>query len=136
LIRSLQSAIFNSKFAIIKMGIIHVSGIRCYAYHGCNEEEARIGGTYIIDIEINTDFEKAAITDDLSKTVDYVEVFEIVKIQMAIRSKLIEHVAQRICDDLVKQIERIQQVTVKVTKLHPPIQGDVEKVSVEIKWSR
>jgi len=118
------------------MGVIHVSGIRCYAYHGCNEEEQRIGGHYIVDIEINTDFDTAALTDDLSKTVDYVEVYEIVKKQMETRSRLIEHVARRIGDALMNQIERIQQVAVKVTKFHPPINGDVEKVSTEIRKSR
>jgi len=118
------------------MGIINVNGIKCYAYHGCNEEEARIGGTYIVDIEIETNFEEAAITDDLSKTVDYVEVYAIVKQQMAIRSKLIEHVAKRICDQLMEQIQRIQHVEVKLTKLNPPINGDVERVSIEIKKSR
>ena len=66
------------------MGIIHVSGIRSYAYHGCNEEEARIGGAYLVDIEIETDFEAAALTDDLSKTVDYVEVYEVVKKEIVI----------------------------------------------------
>ena len=114
------------------MGIINVSGIRSYAYHGCNEEEERIGGNYLVDIEIETDFESAALTDDLSKTVDYVEVYEVVKKEMAIRSKLIEHVAKRICDRLMKQIQRIQRVEVKLTKLHPPINGDVEQVSVKI----
>lgn len=118
------------------MGIIHVSGIKCYAYHGCLEEEAVIGGNYIVDIEIETDFEEAAATDHLSKTVDYVEVYEIVKTEMTIRSKLIEHVAKRICDALLKKIIRIQEVTVQVTKINPPMNGDVEKVSVEIKAVR
>ena len=112
------------------MGTIQISGIRCYAYHGCNEEEARIGGAYLVDIEIETDFEEAAASDDLSKTVDYVEVYSIVKEQMSVRSKLIEHVAKRIGDALLKKISRIKNVEVKVTKLNPPINGDVEKVSV------
>lgn len=112
------------------MGVILVTGIKCYAYHGCLEEESIIGGNYIVDIEIETDFEEAAATDDLSKTIDYVDAYEIVKEQMAIRSKLIEHVAKRIGDRLLKKNPRIQQVEVKLTKLNPPINGDVEKVSV------
>ena len=112
------------------MGTINVSGIRCYSYHGCHEEEARIGGAYVVDIKIETDFEGAAMTDDLTQTIDYVEVYEIVKQQMAIRSKLIEHVAKRICNALLNQIKSIQHVEVKLTKLHPPIVGDVELVSV------
>jgi len=118
------------------MGIIHVSGIKCYAYHGCLKEEAVIGGNYIVDIEIETDFEDAALTDDLTKTVDYAEVSEIVRQQMAIRSKLIEHVAKRISDELLKKNSRIQTLAVKVTKLNPPVNGDVERVSVELRRKR
>ena len=112
------------------MGTILVTGIKCYSYHGCLEEEGIIGGNYIVDIEIETDFEEAASTDDLSKTVDYVEVHGIVKEQMAIRSKLIEHVAKRIGDALMKKITGINNVVVKVAKLNPPVNGDVQQVSV------
>lgn len=118
------------------MGIIKVSEINFYAYHGCMPEERVIGGNYVVDINIKTDFELAAATDDLSKTVDYVEVYEIVKREMAIPSKLIEHVAKRICDELLKGISRIEEVEVKLTKINPPIKGDVSSVSVEIKKSR
>jgi len=112
------------------MGIILVTGIKCYAYHGCLEEEEIIGGNYIVDLEIETDFEKAASTDELSETVDYVDVYEIVKVQMGIRSKLIEHVAKRIHDSLKKEIPPIKSASVKVTKLNAPIPGDVQEVSV------
>lgn len=112
------------------MGIILVSGINIYAYHGCLDEEAIIGGNYVVDIEIETDFEKAAVTDDLSKTVDYVTVYEIVQMQMAIRSKLIEHVAKRICDSMLEKLPHIKSTSVKVTKLNPPMNGDVQQVSV------
>src|ERR1017187_10896357 len=75
---------------------IIVEGISIYSYHGCLEEEAKIGGNYIVDVIMETDFIEATKTDDLSKTIDYVIVFNIVKAQMAIHSKLIESVGQRI----------------------------------------
>ena len=112
------------------MGTILVSGIKIYGYHGCLEEEAIIGGNYVVDIEIETDFEKAAVTDDLSKTIDYVTVYEIVKTQMAIRSKLIEQVAKRICDSMLEKLPQIKKTYVKLTKLNPPMNGDVQQVSV------
>ncbi len=112
------------------MGIILVTGIKCYAYHGCLEEESIVGGNYVVDIEIETDFEKAASTDDLAKTVDYVEVCEIVKEQMAIRSRLIEHVAKRISYSMMKKMPSVRSASVKVTKVNPPIHGDVQQVSV------
>src|SRR4051812_39442406 len=118
------------------MGIVKISGIRCFAFHGCLEEEAVIGGNFMVDIEIETDFSQAASNDELSGTVDYVEVYEIVKKEMATRSKLIENVAKRISDSLLQKISNIEAVEIKVTKINPPVNGEVEKVTVEIKSRR
>jgi 7,8-dihydroneopterin aldolase/epimerase/oxygenase len=114
------------------MNKILVEGIKLYAYHGCLEEEAVIGSEYIVDIVLETDFTEAAQTDDLSKTIDYVIVYNIAKAQMAIRSKLIEHVAQRILNELKKEFTTLKKTEVKVTKINPPMNGHVEKVSVVV----
>lgn len=114
------------------MGIINVTGIKLYAHHGCLEEEAMIGANYIVDVRIETDFNVAQRTDDLSKTVDYVVVYNIVKSEMAIRSKLIEHVAGRIADHLIRQLPEIEKADVTVTKINPPMNGDVNSVSVTV----
>jgi 7,8-dihydroneopterin aldolase/epimerase/oxygenase len=115
------------------MHLIQVEGIKVYAYHGCLEEEGKIGCNYIVDVIMETDFSEAAKTDDLNKTIDYVIVYDIVKAQMAIRSKLIEQVGQRIVDELKKQLKGLKSLEVKVTKLNPPMNGNVEKVSIVIK---
>jgi len=114
------------------MGTITVEGIQLRAYHGCMEEEAKVGSNYIVDVVVEADFTEAAKTDDLSKTVDYVDIYNIVKKEMAIRSKLIEHVAQRIVNSVKKNISQVQSVSVTVQKLNPPIGGFVEKTSVTI----
>ena len=111
---------------------IEVNGIKIYAFHGCLPEEEKIGGHYLVDVMLNTDFTQAAIADDLSFTVDYVLINHIVKEEMAIRSKLIEQVGQRIVDELKKQFATLKKVEVKVTKLNPPMKGDVERVSIVI----
>lgn len=111
---------------------IIVEGINLYAYHGCLEEEAKIGANYMVDVMMETDFTEAAQSDDLSKTVDYVVVFNIVKKQMAIRSKLIESVGQRIVNELKKEFSSLKKVEVKISKLNPPMNGNVEKVSIII----
>lgn len=114
------------------MNIIEVNGIKLYAYHGCLKEEGVIGGHYVVDVQINTDFSIAADTDDLSKTVDYVDVNRIVKEEMAVRSKLIEHVGRRIIQR-IKTLNNVHNVLVKVTKISPPINGDVNNVAILIK---
>lgn len=111
---------------------INIEGIKLYAYHGCLDEEAKIGANYIVDVYMTTNFAEAAATDDLTKTIDYCTIYEIAKKQMAIRSKLIEQVCQRIYDQINSDFDTIAHLRVKVTKLLPPMNGNVEKVSVEV----
>lgn len=111
---------------------IFIEGIKVYAYHGCLEEESRIGANYLVDVAMETDFTVAAQTDDLTKTIDYVLVYEAVKKQMALRSNLIEQAGQRIVNELKQTFSTIQSLEVKVTKLNPPMNGNVEKVSILI----
>jgi dihydroneopterin aldolase len=112
---------------------VEVNGIKLYAYHGCLNEEAAIGGNYIVDVHVQTDFSEAARQDDLNQTVDYVNINKIVKREMAIRSKLIEHVGQRIVSAVKTEINGVEAITVKVTKVTPPINGDVDNVAIIIK---
>lgn len=114
------------------MAKILIEGIRLYAYHGCMKEEAMIGGNYIVDVSIEADLDKPSKSDKLNETVDYVTVYEVVKKEMAINSKLIEHVAKRILDNLKKTFSKTISIEVKVTKLYPPIPGEVEKVCVVV----
>lgn len=111
---------------------IEINGIKLYAYHGCLEEEGRIGGHYTVDVSMRTDFSQAAQTDELSQTIDYVQVNRIVAEEMAIRSKLIEHVGQRIVTRMKNEVERLEAVRVKVVKICPPINGDVQNVAIII----
>jgi 7,8-dihydroneopterin aldolase/epimerase/oxygenase len=110
--------------------IIKVDGIQCYAHHGCLNEEALIGGRYVVNVSIVTDFTAAAEEDDLSKTVDYCDVARIVQEEMAIRSKLIEQVGHRMVTRLQSELEGIHELTLEIIKLSPPIQGEVKQVSV------
>ncbi len=111
---------------------IEVNGIKLYAFHGCLEEEGKIGGHYLIDVQLQTDFTTASLTDDLTKTIDYVVVNQIVEEEMAIRSKLIEHVGERIVTRLQKTLQQLHSVKVKIKKLNPPINGNVEFVAITI----
>ncbi len=109
------------------MGLIEVNGIRVFAYHGCLDEEARIGGHYLVDVHVEGDLTEAERTDDLDRTVDYGRVVAIVHEQMAERSKLIEHVAARILSALRASWRPALRWRVRLVKLRPPIQGDVEQ---------
>ena len=75
---------------------VEINGIKLYAFHGCLPEETKIGGNYLVDVSVVTNFTEAATEDNLLKTVDYVVINKIVAEEMNIPSKLIEAVGQRI----------------------------------------
>lgn len=112
------------------MGTIKLQNIRTFSFHGCLVEESKIGSDYSVDLEIKTDMRKSAVSDDLHDTVDYVQLNKVVVEEMAIRSKLLEHVAHRIIKRIFDEIPAVSRVIVSVSKLNPPIGGDVEAVTV------
>ena len=115
------------------MGKVILKDIRIYAFHGCMEEEELIGSDYIVNLEVETDMHQPAYSDLLEDAVDYVLLNAIVKEEMLIRSRLLEHIAQRIIDRILKQFPMVKNVEVKVAKQNPPIGGDVKEVCVCIK---
>lgn len=118
------------------MGIIKVNNIKLYANHGCLVEEEKIGSWYRVDLEVKANLKKSAKTDELIDTVDYVHLNHIVKEEMAIRSKLLEEVAQRILNRFFDELSMIKKAKVSVAKINPPIGGNVEEVVVILKKKR
>ena len=118
------------------MGIIKLKNIRTYSYHGCLLEEGKIGSDYSVDLKVKTDLRKAALSDNLQDTVDYVLLNRIVEEEMVIRSNLLEHVAHRIVKRIFDEVPEISRITLAVSKLNPPIGGDVEAVTIEMEEYR
>ncbi|GAA3656261.1 dihydroneopterin aldolase [Flavivirga jejuensis] len=114
------------------MGIIKVENIRVFAYHGCLKEETKIGSDYRVDLEVKADLQTSAKTDKLSHTVDYVFLNKIIKEEMEIPSHLLETVAKRILNRIFNEDKLVKKATVWVSKLNPPIGGDVEKVTIKM----
>ena len=123
-------------YKFYKMGIIKVTNIRVYAYHGCLIEEGKIGSDYRVDLKIKADLSKSAVSDILEDTVDYVHLNKIVKQEMAIRSNLLEEVAKRILDKILAEIPIVNKASVAVSKLNPPIGGNVAMVTIKMKKTR
>ncbi|SEK79178.1 dihydroneopterin aldolase [Aquimarina amphilecti] len=112
------------------MGLITLKNIKIYAYHGCLVEEKKIGSDYRVDLKIKANLNTSASTDNLSDTVDYVHLNHIVKEEMAIRSKLLEHAAERILSRILKELPLVDKATVDVSKINPPIGGNVQMVTI------
>ncbi len=118
------------------LGIIKVENIRVYAYHGCLKEETAIGSDYRVDVEVKANLQQSAQTDELSDTVDYVLLNKIVKEEMAIASKLLETVAKRVLKRIFDESNLVKKATVSISKLNPPIGGDVEMVTIKMTEKR
>lgn len=84
----------------INNSTIFLKDIRCYAYHGVAPQENLIGNEYVIDLKLKVDISKAAQTDEVTDTVNYAEVHNVIKTEMAIPSKLLEHAGGRIVQKL------------------------------------
>ena len=118
------------------MGTIKLKKIRSFSFHGCLEEEGKIGSDYVVDLEVKSDLRKSSLSDDLNDTVDYVHLNKIVVEEMAIRSKLLEHVAHRVIVRTFKEIPSVSRIKIAVSKINPPIGGDVSKVTIEMEEFR
>ncbi|MCL6293457.1 dihydroneopterin aldolase [Jejuia spongiicola] len=114
------------------MGIIKVENIRVFAYHGCLKEETKIGSDYRVDLEVKANLQASAKTDKLIDTVDYVFLNRVIKEEMEKPSHLLETVAKRILNRIFNEDKLVKKATVWVSKLNPPIGGDVERVTIKM----
>lgn len=114
------------------MSEIAVEGMTFRAYHGCMEEEQVIGNTFVVDLFMEADTTIAEQSDNLKDTPDYAEAYNIVRKEMEIPSKLLEHVGRRIMEAIKKAFPEIEAIEVKVSKLNPPINGQADSVSVTL----
>ena len=115
---------------------VKVENLKIYAFHGCMEEEKVIGSYYVVNIEADCYVGNDAFNDMISETVDYVDLARIAKREMLTRSKLLEAVVKRIIDRSFEEISVLNKISVTVSKLNPPINADVEAVSVTMEEER
>ena len=118
------------------MGRIAINDMRFYAHHGCFEQERAIGTHFRVDLVFDTDTSRAEVSDNISDTVSYLDVYQIVKEQMLQPSNLLEHVARRIGEAVLRQYAAVQRLTVTVYKLNPPLGCQMESVSVALDMQR
>jgi len=112
------------------MAKIIMENMEFYGFHGHYAEEQLTGGRYGVDIVIDTNDPRAIDTDDLNDTIDYSAIYGVVRREMAVPSKLIEHLTGRILRSVRESIGDAGKITVKVSKLSPPVGGKMESFSV------
>jgi len=119
------------------MDRIILKNLSFYGYHGFLEEEQRLGQQFFIDMEIGLDLRKAGMSDDLSSTVDYGEVFRLIgDIMTKERYRLIEALAERISGAIFDSHQAVRTVTVEIRKPGAPLEGVFDYVAVRLERER
>ncbi|MBN2610519.1 MAG: dihydroneopterin aldolase [Bacteroidales bacterium] len=114
------------------MGLIQLEDMEFFAYHGHYHEEQITGNKFIVNLTIDTGLEKAAKSDNLEDALNYQEAYNIVKQVMMKKSRLLENLASRILDALYERFGIINSATVKISKVNPPMGGQIRCVSVTL----
>ncbi len=113
-------------------GIIELEGLEFYGYHGCFAEEQIVGNKFIVSVCMEYNAKKPAASDAISDALNYQRAYEMIKEEFKIKSHLLEHVAQRLLDMLYANFPELEFATVKVSKINPPMGGQIEKVSLSL----
>ena len=112
--------------------MIEIEGMEFYAYHGHFAAEQVVGNRFLVDLTLITDCSKAAKSDDLTDALDYQVAYRVVKEEMQIKSHLLENVANRILNRLYVEYPLIEKAKIKISKLNPPMGGEIARVSVTL----
>ena len=111
---------------------IFLSGVRFYAFHGVMAQETKVGGEFLVDLRVGYPIADAMQSDDVNDTLNYAELYELVKREMEIPSKLLEHVVGRIVKAIGEQFPKVSSIHLKITKKNPPMGADCDGAGVEL----
>ncbi len=118
------------------LGKVSLEGLEFHAYHGVYPHERSSGNKFEVDILVETNFNESAFRDDLAGTLNYEDLYVVVKLEMEKPSKLLETVANQIAEETLKKFQEAVSVEVKISKFNPPIGGVCKKASVVVFKSR
>ena len=111
---------------------IYLRNVRFHAFHGVLPQEGIVGNDYLVNLVLDYDFSSAMQTDELQGTLNYAEVYQKEREEMAVPSKLLEHVAGRIAHRLFSDFPEIQKLQLSITKVNPPMGADSDGAGVEV----
>jgi dihydroneopterin aldolase len=110
--------------------------MRFYAYHGVFAQEQRVGNHFIVELSFWADIAESLYQDELEETISYADVYEVIKAEMAIPSRLLEHVVGRISERLFATFPRMQRIALTLSKCNPPFPGEVHSAAVTLEACR
>lgn len=111
---------------------LFLNNLHFHAHHGVMPQEQLVGNEYTINLKVKVDISRAMLSDEVSDTVNYAEVFVCVKEEMNISSKLLEHVAGRIIQRLFNEFPTIESIELRLAKRNPPMNADIDAAGIEV----
>ncbi len=118
------------------MGQIALEGMEFFAFHGYYDEEQKIGNKYGLDLYIETDLSRAAVSDELQQTVNYEVLYALALEEMKLPARLLEHLGHRIIDRVYEHFPFVQSVKISVYKFNPPLGGICKWAKVTLEERR
>jgi len=116
----------------LQYGMYRIKKNALHAYHGATNQERIVGNTYRVDLKLFLDLSKAIESDNLDDTLNYADIFNLVKEEMTIPSCLIEHVTRRIVQKIKEQYPRISKIKIRLAKINPPVDGEMKEAAIII----
>ncbi|GHN01000.1 7,8-dihydroneopterin aldolase [Cytophagales bacterium WSM2-2] len=113
-------------------GKITLEGLEFHAYHGVYPHERSSGNKFEVDVIVETEIQSSAFQDDLTGTINYEDLYALVKAEMEKPSKLLERVAHNIAEVILQKFPSAVNTEVKISKFNPPIGGVCKKASVVV----
>lgn len=112
---------------------IELKNLRFFADHGMYQEEIKVGNDFEVDVTLECKAPKKTITS-IDQTINYVEVYRIIQEEFGSRKLLLETLAMQIMERLQAQFPELENCTICIRKLNPPITNF--SGSVGIRYSR
>lgn len=116
----------------MERGYIHMRRLRFHAFHGVLPQERVAGNDYEVSVRIGYPVCDAIGSDDVSDTLDYAAVYDVITRKMAEPANLVERVAGNIVSELAEEFPLITSIDIEVTKLNPPMGADCDGAGVEL----
>lgn len=115
------------------MAKIGIQDCRFFAHHGYYDSEKKEGNTFELNLTVEYDVSKAAETDNLDLGLNYEGLYAVLKNVMEGASvNLLEHLAQKIINQIEAKYPAVLSIKIKIAKLNPPIAGKMKSVWVEL----
>ncbi|MCD8211064.1 MAG: dihydroneopterin aldolase [Prevotella sp.] len=116
----------------IKASYISLENVHFYAFHGVLPQEKKVGGEFLVSLKAKCDIELGVPLDDITLSVDYQKILELISLEMKIPGNLIENLAYRIGKRIFKEIPKVLELEITIEKLSPPVKGDLQSAKVTL----